>query len=157
MQPTRRAVLAAVPVALAGCGQSFRENPVPGGLQIRNRRRESVTVAVRAALLPDRGADDAAVTASPHETPSTPRDQSLEDPDATGGYTVAAEQNRAVSDFFPESGRWAFEAVVDAEDAEMDRTRIQLHAALPGPTGADTVVVRVTGRGVTARATTVDD
>lgn len=153
MQRSRRAVLAAVPVALAGCGRSFRENAVPGGVHIRNQRRKSVSVAVRAALLPER---DSGAQASPTETPETPRDPVFENAAVTGEYTVAADTQRAVPDFFPEPGHWAFEAVVDAEN-ETDRTRIELHAALPGPTGADSIVVRVTPEGTTAAATTVDD
>jgi len=158
MQRSRRAVLASIPVALAGCGRSFRDNTVPGGLYIRNQRAEAVTVAVRAALLPPLGGGGGAgVTESPTATPATPRDGALDDPGATGEYAVEPEEERAVPDFFPEPGRWAFEAVVSFEDgSEGDRTRIQLHAAVPGPTGADTIVVRITDRGVAARATTID-
>lgn len=159
MQRSRRAVLAAVPVALAGCVRSFRDNAVPGGLHIRNRRGEAVTVSVRAALLPERATtgDGAGITASPTATPATPRDRDLDDPDATGEYEVAPDEDRAVPEFFPEPGRWALEAVVESGDgSEGDRTRIQLHASLPGPTGADEIVIRVTPNDVTARATQVD-
>lgn len=156
MQRSRRAVLAAVPVALAGCGRSLRDNAVPGGLHLRNRRSETVTVSVRAALLPERqtdGGDGAGVTDSPTATPATPRDAALDSPDVTGEYAVPAGDERAVPDFFPDPGRWGIEAVVDGGG---DRTRIRLHAAIPGPTGADTVVIRLTADGVTAEATTVD-
>ncbi|NHX35477.1 MULTISPECIES: hypothetical protein [Halolamina] len=148
MHWSRRAVLASLPVALAGCGRSFRENTVPGGLHLRNRRAESVTVSVRAAVVPDHETGDA--TASP----ATPKDRTLDDPEVTEEYRVQARGERAVADFFPSPGRWAFEAVVDADG---DRSRIELHAALPGPTGADTMLVTVRERGVTARATTADD
>ncbi|MFC6735281.1 hypothetical protein ACFQEQ_03405, partial [Halolamina salina] len=153
-------VLAAVPVALAGCGRSLRENTVPGGLHLRNRRTDPVTVSVRAALLPElEGGDGGGVgiTESPTATPETPRDADLEEPDVTGEYRVQAESERMVPDFFPRAGRWAFEAVVESENGgDGDRTRIVLHAALPGPTGADTIVVTVRQQRVTARATTVD-
>lgn len=161
MQRSRRAVLAAVPVALAGCGRSFRENTVPGGLHVRNRRSEPVTVAVRAALLPELeggSGGGVGITDSPTATPETPRDVDFEEPEAAGEYRLRAEGERMVPDFFPRAGRWAFEAVVDSENgSDGDRTRIVLHAALPGPTGADTMVVTVRQRRVTARATTVDD
>lgn len=155
MQRSRRAVLAAVPVALAGCGRSFRDNPVPGGLYIRNRRGGPVTVSVRAALLPplSSGGDGSGFTESPTETPETPRDRDLDDPDVTGEYRVQPDEDRAVPDFFTDPGRWGFEAVVDDEG---DRTRIQLHAALPGPAGADSIVVRIARDDVTVRATTID-
>ena len=160
MQRSRRAVLAAVPVALAGCGRSLRENTVPGGLDVRNRRSEAVTVSVRAALLPELEENDGGgvgITESPTATPATPRDADLDDPAASGEYRVGPESERRVPDFFPRGGRWAFEAVVDAENAgDGDRTRIVLHTALPGPAGADTMLVTVRQRRVTARATTVD-
>jgi hypothetical protein len=159
MQPSRRAVLAAVPVALAGCGRSLRDNTVPGGLDIRNRRGEPVTVSVRAALLPEpeSGGDGAGITESPTATPETPRDADLEDPAASGEYRVPADGEHRVPDFFPRGGRWAFEAVVDAESGgDGDRTRIVLHAALPGPAGADTMLVTVRQRRVTVRATEID-
>ncbi|QKY21424.1 hypothetical protein B4589_013970 [Halolamina sp. CBA1230] len=159
MQRSRRAVLAAVPVALAGCGRSLRENTVPGGLDVRNRRSEAVTVSVRAALLPEleeNDGDGVGITESPTATPATPRDADLDDPAASGEYRVGPESERRVPDFFPQGGRWAFEAVVDDEDVDGDRTRIVLHTALPGPTGADTMLVTVRRRRVTARATTVD-
>ena len=160
MQRSRRAVLAAVPVALAGCGRSFRENTVPGGLHVRNRRSEPVTVVVRAARLPEidgRDGGGVGITESPTATPATPRDADLDDPDATGELRIRAEGERVAPEFFPRAGRWAFEAVVDSENgSDGDRTRIVLHAALPGPTGADTMLVTVRRRRVTARATTVD-
>ncbi|WP_049980057.1 hypothetical protein [Halolamina rubra] len=148
MRRSRRAVLASLPVALAGCGQAFRENSVPGGLSLRNRRGDAVTVSVRAAKVPDPDAE------GPIATPATPTDESLTDPDVTGEYRVSPGDDRAVAKFFPSPGRWAFEAVVDADG---DRSRIELHAAFPGPTGADTMLVTVRDWGVTARATTVDD
>jgi len=147
MHRSRRAVLASIPIALAGCGRSFRENTVPGGLYLRNRRGEPVTVSVRATVLPE--PQPGAATASP----STPDDRSLADPDVTGEFRVQPHSERAVGAFFPSAGRWAFEAVIDDDG---DRSRIELHAALPGPTGADTMLVTVRERGVTARATTVD-
>lgn len=147
MHRSRRAVLASIPVALAGCGRSFRENAVPGGLHLRNRRGEPVTVSIRAAVLPEPGAG--AATASP----GTPDDRSLADPDVTEEFRLRPRSERPVGAFFPSAGRWAFEAVVDDDG---DRSRIELHAALPGPTGADTMLVTVRERGVTARATTVD-
>ncbi|WP_054583487.1 hypothetical protein [Halolamina pelagica] len=70
MHRSRRAVLASIPVALAGCGRSFRENTVPGGLHLRNRRGEPVTVSIRAAVLPEPG--PGAATATPG-TPTTDR------------------------------------------------------------------------------------
>jgi hypothetical protein len=153
-------VLAAVPVALAGCGRSLRNNTVPGGLDIRNRRSEPVTVSVRAGLLPEPesgGGGGAGITESPTETPETPRDDHLEDPEASGEFSVPADGERRVPDFFPRGGRWAFEAVVSAESGDDgDRTRIVLHAALPGPAGADTMLVTVRQRRVTVRATEID-
>jgi len=147
MRHSRRAVLAAVPVALAGCGRSFRENTVPGGLHLRNRRGDAVTVSVRAAALPK----DQPEGGTP--TPATPQEAALESPDVTGEYRVQAGSSRAVRGFFPSPDGWAFEAVVDADGS---RSRIELHAAIPGPTGADTMLVTVRDGGVTARATTVD-
>lgn len=160
MQRSRRAVLATIPVALAGCTRSFRENTVPGGLHLRNSRSESATVAVRAALLPplpsETGDGIGAATATP--IPATPRDADLEPPDVTDEFTVEAGRNRAVPDFFSEAGRWGVEAVLNPDaEAASDRTRIQLYASLPGPTGADTVIVEITDDGITAEATTVDD
>lgn len=160
MQRSRRAVLAAVPVALAGCGRSLRENAVPGGLHLRNRRTASVTVAVRAAKLPplQTATDDGIGGATVTSTPATPRDADLDPPDATGEYTVGAGAERAVPDFFGEPGRWGVEVVLDPDaESASDRTRIQLYAALPGPTGADSVIVEITDEGITAEATTVDD
>ena len=113
MQRSRRAVLAAVPVALAGCGRSLRDNTVPGGISIRNRRGEPVTVSVRAALLPELesgGGGGAGITESPTATPETPRDGDLDALDADGEFRVPPEGERHVPDFFPEPGRWAFEA-----------------------------------------------
>lgn len=160
MQRSRRAVLAAIPVALAGCGQSFRENPVPGGLHIRNRRTEPVTLAVRAARLPELRENDnggARLTESPTATPVTPRDAAFDPPDVTGEYELAPEEEHPVPDFFPQSGRWAVEAVLNLDSENNgDRTRIVLHAALPGPAGADSIVIRVSNDGLTAEATTVD-
>lgn len=159
MQRSRRAVLAAVPaVALAGCGRSLRQNTVPGGLDIRNGRSESVTVAVRAAVLPPLETESGGIGGNdPTDTPATPRDADLESPDATGEYAVDAGGNRRVPDFFPRAGRWGVEVVLNPDsDAAADRTRIELHASLPGPTGADTLVVEVTNGGLRAEATTVD-
>jgi|AntRauTorcE11898_2_1112593.scaffolds.fasta_scaffold03387_4 hypothetical protein len=160
MQRSRRAVLATIPVALAGCGRSLRKNTVPGGLHIRNSRSESATVAVRAALLPplpassDNGVGGA--TATP--IPETPRDADLEPPDVTDEFTVDAGQKRAVPDFFSEPGRWGVEVVLDpGAESAMDRTRIELYASIPGPAGADSVIVEITPGGITAEATTVDD
>lgn len=160
MQRSRRAILAVIPVALAGCGRSLRENAVPGGLHLRNRRSESATVAVRAARLPPlrTSTDDEIGGATATETPVTPRDADLESPDATGEYTVEAGAELAVPDFFAESGRWGVEVVLDPDaDAASDRTRIELYASLPGPTGADSVIVQITDDGIAAEATTVDD
>lgn len=159
MQRSRRAILAAVPVALAGCGQSLRENTVPGGLDIRNRRSGSITVAVRAAVLPELRTEggDGVGQDSATSTPVTPRDADLEPPDASGEYTVAAESALTVPDFFSRAGRWGVEAVLNPDaEAAADWTRIELFAALAGPTGADTLVVEATADGLTARATTVD-
>lgn len=160
MQRSRRAVLAAIPVALAGCGRSLRDNAVPGGLHIRNRRTETISVAVRAAQLPELQENEgggAGVTESPTETPATPRDEQLDPPDVTGEYEVEPDEEHAVPDFFPRPGRWAVEAVLNPEsENDGDRTRIVLHAALPGPAGADSVVIRVTDDGLTAEATEVD-
>lgn len=159
MQRSRRAVLAAVPVALAGCGRSLRENTVPGGLHLRNNRSEPATVAVRAALLPTRStATDGIGDATATETPETPRDADLDPPDVTGEYTVEARGERAVPEFFGEPGRWAVEVVLVPESAGVsDRTRIELYASLPGPTGADSVIVEIGENGISADATTVDD
>ncbi|MBP1985748.1 hypothetical protein [Halolamina salifodinae] len=160
MQRSRRAVLAAIPVALAGCGRSLRENTVPGGLQLRNSRSESATVAVRAALLPPlpSATDDDIGEVTATATPATPRDADLDPPDATGEYTVEPGEERVVPDFFGEPGRWGVEVVLDPDaEAASDRTRIDLYASLPGPTGADTVIVEITDDGITAEATTVDD
>lgn len=153
MQRSRRTVLASLPVVLAGCGRSFRQNSVPGGLYIENRRRRRVTVAVRAARLPpQRTPTDGEAT--PTERPETPPGEAVEEPSLTEEYAVGAGQERAVPDFFPRAGNWAVEAVVG--DDSGNRTRIELYAALPGPAGADTVRIRVTPDDVTADATTVD-
>lgn len=155
MQRSRRAVLAALPVALAGCGRSLRANTVPGGLHLRNRRTDAVTVSVRAAVLPPlrtagEGPGGPTVTA----TPETPTDELLANPDASGEYEVPGDGERAVPNFFPRAGRWGVEAVVVGGGG--DRTRILLHAAIPGPTGSDTLVVTIDDEDVTAEATTVD-
>jgi hypothetical protein len=153
MQRSRRTVLASLPVVLAGCGRSFRQNSVPGGLFIENRRRQQVTVTVRAArLTPQETA--AGTDATPTERPDTPPAEAVASPSLTGEYEVAAGTERGIPDFFPEAGHWALEAVVGDDDG--NRTRIELYAAIPGPTGADTVRIRVSPGDVTARATTVD-
>ena len=153
MQRSRRTVLASLPVVLAGCGRSFRQNSVPGGLYIENRRRRRVTVTVRAARLPPQ--ETAIGTeATPTDTPDTPPAEAVADPTRTGEYEVGAGGERGVPDFFPRAGRWAVEAVVG--DDSGNRTRIELYTAIPGPTGADTVRIRVTPGDVTAQATTVD-
>ena len=159
MQRSRRAVLATLPaVALAGCGRSIRQNTVPGGIEIRNRRTESVTVAVRAAVLPPLETGGGGIgVATPTETPVTPRDEDLEDPDASGEYVVDAGATHAVPDFFTRAGRWGVEAVLNPdEEGEGERIRIELHTSLPGPAGVDTVIVEATNEGLTAEATTVD-
>lgn len=155
MQRSRRTVLAALPLVLAGCGRSFRENSVPGGLYFQNRRRRTVTVSVDAALLPPRGTDAAGRDGTPSPTPETPVADAVADPSVSGTYDVAGKEERAVPDFFPEAGRWAVEAVVEGNGA-LGRARIELHAAIPGPTGADTVRLRLDADGLTAEATTVD-
>lgn len=153
MQRSRRTVLASLPVVLAGCGRSFRQNSVPGGLYLVNRRRRLVTVTVRAAKLPPK--ETAAGTeATPTETPGTPPAEAVNSPDVTGEHEVRPGTERGVPDFFPEAGRWAVEALVG--DDSGNRTRIELYTAIPGPTGADTVRIGVTPGDVTAQATTVD-
>ncbi|MFB6220152.1 MAG: hypothetical protein ABEH90_01820 [Halolamina sp.] len=151
MQRSRRTVLAAVPTLLAGCGRSFRQNSVPGGLFIENQRDQGVTVTVKAAPLPPM---ETPVDGTPSPTPETPADEVLESPTVSGTHEVAAGNDKGVPDFFPEAGRWAVEATV--EDGGGGRARIELHAAIPGPTGADTVHIQVTPEGVTAEASTVD-
>lgn len=155
MQRSRRTVLAALPVVLAGCGRSLRENAVPGGLYLENRRRRQVTVTVKAALLPAPETAPGVDEATPSPTPETPAADAVAEPTLTGTYEVGANGTHAVRDFFPEAGRWAIEAVVDG-DGDVGRARIELHAAVPGPTGADTVRLRIDGDGITATATTVD-
>lgn len=155
MKRSRRTVLAALPVVLAGCGRSLRENAVPGGLYLENRRRRPVTVAVNAALLPPPETAAAVDGATPSPTPETPAADAVAEPSLTGTYEVAANGTQAVQDFFPEAGHWAVEAVVEG-DGEVGRARIELHAAIPGPTGADTVRLRIDGNSLTAAATTVD-
>lgn len=154
MQRSRRTVLAALPLVLAGCGRSFRENTVPGGLSIENRRRRAVTITVKAALIPSPETDAAGTAESATETPETPVEDAVADPSVTRTFDVGAAETRAVPDFFPEAGRWAVEAVVEGDD--LGRARIELYAAIPGPTGADTVRLHVDRDGVTAEATTVD-
>lgn len=153
MQRSRRTVLASLPVVLAGCGRSFRENSVPGGLAIENRRKRRVTVTVRAKRLPPQETV-VGTEATPTERPDTPPAEAVDDPTRTAEYTVRAGNERGVPDFFPRAGRWAVEVAVG--DDSGNRTRIELYAAIPGPTGADTVRIRVTPGDVTARATTVD-
>lgn len=155
MQRSRRTVLAALPLALAGCGRSLRENAVPGGLYLENQRQQAVTVSVEAALLPPQRGDAAGTEATPSPTPETPVADAVADPNVSGTYEVSATDNRGVPDFFPEPGRWVVEAVVEGTD-DLGRARIELHAAIPGPTGADTVRLRIDGDGITAEATTVD-
>jgi hypothetical protein len=157
MQRSRRTVLAALPVALAGCGRSFRRNSVPGGLSIQNELPRSVTVTVSAAQLPPTQTAASQETLSPR--PETPIAEQVDPADVSGEYEVAANKQRAVPDFFPEPGRWAMEAVVDDGtdgDGGLGRARIELHAALPGPTGADSVEISITADGVTATASSVD-
>lgn len=153
MQWSRRTVLAAVPVVLAGCGRSFRANSVPGGLFIENERDRSVTVSVSAARLsPQERTVSGGETPSP--TPETPGASAVESPELTGEYTVAAGGTRGVPDFFPTAATWAVDIVVDADSG--GRARIQVYDAVPGPTGADTIRILVGPENVTARATTVD-
>ena len=147
MQLPRRGILAAVPTLLAGCGRSLRDNSVPGGLRIENRRSRAVTVSVSASRRPAEETDGR--TDSP--TPETPT--AFEDASLTGEYEVPADDTRAVPDFFPGGGQWAVEAVVDDQRGG---TRIELYASVPGPAGTDTVRIRVTPDGVTAEASTVD-
>lgn len=153
MQRSRRTVLASLPLALAGCTRTFRENTVPGGLYVENRRQQAVTVTVRAARLPPKEtvADG---EPTPTDTPETPPADAVGTPDQTGEYEVAAGSQRAVPDFFPTADRWAVEVVVGDDGG--NRTRIELYAAIPGPAGADTVRIRVKPDDVTAEATTVD-
>jgi hypothetical protein len=155
MQRSRRTVLAALPVVLAGCGRSVRENAVPGGLYLENRRSQPVTVDVEAALLPTQETPAAGAEDTPSQTPETPEADAVAGPNVTGTYEVRANANRGVPDFFPEAGHWAVEAVVEG-GGDLGRTRIELHAAIPGPTGADTVRLRIDEQGITAEATTVD-
>lgn len=155
MQRSRRTVLAALPLVVAGCGRSLRENAVPGGLYLENRRGRPVTVRVEAAMLPTPETPEAGDEATPSPTPETPEADVVADPSVSGTYEVDANAERAVPDFFPETGRWAVEAVVEG-DGDFGRARIELHAAIPGPTGADTVRLRIDGEGLTAEATTVD-
>lgn len=154
MQRSRRTVLATLPLVLAGCGRSLRTNAVPGGLYIENRRQEAVTVSVEAALLPPSGTGDAGTDGTPTETPETPVSAAVADPSVSGSYEVGATKDKAVPDFFPEAGRWVVEAVLE-DDGGLGRARIELHTAIPGPTGADTIRLRIDD-GLTAKATTVD-
>lgn len=151
MQRSRRTVLASLPIFLAGCGRSFRENAVPGGLFIENRRSGRVTVSVRAARLPPQ---ETAASGEATPTPETPPATAVESADLTGEYAVGAGATRGVPDFFPEAGRWAVEVSVDEDSG--NRARIQLYEAIPGPSGADTIRILVRQDDVTARATTVD-
>lgn len=156
MQPTRRSVLVGTGALLAGCGRSLRENGVPGGLELHNRRSSPVTVGVRASRRADDSDDSTGspqtATARATTTPETP--ESVESPDVTDEFEVPAGDQRVVPDFFPEPGRWVVEVVVADQTV---RTRIELVASIPGPAGIDTVVVtaRLDGR-VTAEATQVD-
>lgn len=159
MQSTRRAVVrgsAAAAALLGGCGASLRENSAPGGLELRNRRASSVTVSIRARKRPPSPTEpldpNATEVPSPTATPETPF--AVENPDASGEFEVGAGGERRVADFFPEPGAWSVEALVGGASG---RSRIQLHAAIPGPAGVDTVVVTAEPGGrVTARATQVD-
>lgn len=155
MQRSRRTVLAALPLVLAGCGRSLRENAVPGGLYLENRRRRPVSVTVEAATLPPPETAAAGEETTPTATPETPEADAVADPSVTETFDVDANATRAVPDFFPDAGRWAVEAVVEG-DGEYGRARIELHAAIPGSAGADTVRLRVDDEGITAQATTVD-
>lgn len=152
MQPSRRGIVrgvAAAFVGLAGCGRSLRENSVPGGLMLRNKSAGDVTITVRAALRPQ---PTDTVTSTPTATDRTATP--LERPELTETFAVDAGSQLAVPDFFPRAGEWAVEAVVDGR---MGQTDIELHASIPGPTGADTVVVTVLPGGrVDAEATQVD-
>lgn len=152
MYRSRRTVLAALPTLLAGCSRSFRENKVPGGLLIDNGVEQDVTVTVRASLLLSPESPQAG---TPESTPETPRKTEFEQPDESGTYDVPASTQKAVPDFFTREGRWAVEAAVE-DDGDFGRTRIELHAAIPGPTGADSVIISVDEDGVAAEATNVD-
>lgn len=152
MQRSRRTVLAAVPTLVAGCGRSLRDNTVPGGLFIENRRSQTVTVTVQATELPPK---QTAVEETASPTPETPRDDVFESTEVSGTYEVPARQDKAVPDFFPRAGRWGIEAVVEG-DGDIGRARIELYAAIPGPTGADTVEIRVGSEGLSAEASRTD-
>jgi hypothetical protein len=155
MQRSRRTVLAALPLVLAGCGRSLRKNVVPGGLSLENRRQQAVTVTVEAALLPPQRTVGAEPEADPSPTPETPLAKDVADPTVSGTYELGAIDEHGVPDFFPEPGRWAVQALVEG-DGELGRTRIKLHAAIPGPAGADTVRLLIDDGGLTAEATTLD-
>lgn len=156
MQPTRRSVLVGTGTLLAGCGRSLRENSVPGGLELTNRRKSPVTVEVRAsrrAGVPD-GSIGSSQTSITSATTTLETPESVESPDVAGEYEVPAGDQRAVPDFFPEPGRWVVEVVVADQTA---RTRIELVASIPGPAGIDTVLVSAhPGGRVSAEATQVD-
>jgi hypothetical protein len=155
MQRSRRTVLVALPALLAGCGRSLRPNSVPGGLFIENRRDSQVTITVQAAVLPPK---ETAIDETPSPTPETPGGDVVESPEVSGTYDVGGGEDKAVPDFFPRAGRWAVEAVLESEGTNTDfgRARIELHASIPGPTGADGISIEIDEDGLTAEASTVD-
>lgn len=145
--PSRRSLLATLSVAgLAGCGRRIRNNPVPGGLELRNRGEQPRTVGVAATAIPE-----------PETTPErgeTPTPEPA--PVASAEYDVAAGETRAVPDFFPDGGDYRVVATV-AGTAATAELFVRLYDAIPGPAGVDTVFVTVTqDGGVELSASSVD-
>lgn len=144
---SRRSLLASLSVAgLAGCGRRFRNNPVPGGLELRNRGEDPRTVSVTAAVVP-----------GPQETPQDADTPTPEpSPAATDVFSVAGDETRAVPDFFPEGAAFRVTATVAGTEASAELF-VRLYDSIPGPAGVDTVFVTVTPEGgVALSASEVD-
>lgn len=147
---SRRGLLRAAAVgglgALAGCGRSVRRNSVPGGLELLNRRPDPVTVSVRATTVEE------VETPSGDDAEPTPR--AIDPVVLEGTYDVDPRTERAVPNFFPGGDAYLVEA---SEGGATDRTALRLYDSVPGPAGADTVIVRLREGGeLTAMATKID-
>jgi len=140
---SRRALLAALPAALAGCGARLRNNPVPGGLVVENATGAARTATVRATPLP-----------ASTETPTPREEPPGRAPAAETEVTVGAGGRRSVPDFFPSGGTYRVDAVAGERGATLV---VRMYPAAPGPAGVDTVFVEFVGEGaVRLSVSTVD-
>lgn len=139
---------AAAMAGLAGCGRSFRRNSIPGGLDLRNTDDVAHELTVRATTVEE-------LETPPPSGDEEPKPRPIDPVVAEGTYDLAPSTQRAVPDFFPEAGNYLVEATLP--EGASARAKLRLYDSLPGPAGADTVIVRIGGDGsLSAMATQVD-